>query len=478
MRLLLRQRVESDQVGAFPGHEPVQPDPAGDQHRAPRPRRQQCPYLLSRPGVVQQDQHPLVRQQRAVHAGGRHDVGRDSVGRDTEAVQEAGQCLDRAHRRVGRVPLQVDVELTIGEPVTNAVRPVHRQRCLAHAGRTRDRRDHHRGRPVAGEQGIERGEFRHTPGEARHVGRQLRRYGRLGQRGGCARQIVTPADEPGYVSAGKNRADPFGRRPPQRLVVAQDAVAQGQQFGSGVEAEVVAQVSPGVLPHFECFGLPADPVEREHELAAQPLAQRVRRHQGGQLRYHLLGRPAVKFRVDAVLDGGQPVLFQSLRLAGEPVDAAQRGAPPQREGRAEVFDGGRRVAVGSGPPPGVDQRGEPEVVHQVRVGLQGVAGRAGHQAVGGGGTAAPQHPPEGEDLVVEPGPGRRRRPLRPQHGHETVGRNHLIGPQGEQREQRALHVPARGQPLAARPHLHRAQHSKLHEPPRGRRHRGASPRPR
>jgi hypothetical protein len=58
-------------------------------------------------------------------------VDRDLLGRRTQGVQKPRERLDRAYRCARRVPAEIDVKLTVREPVPYPVRPVHGERGLA-----------------------------------------------------------------------------------------------------------------------------------------------------------------------------------------------------------------------------------------------------------------------------------------------------------------------------------------------------------
>ena len=95
------------------------------------------------PGVVQHDQHPPPGQQAPVPGRPLVGPGRDVRAGHAQGAQEPGQRVGRRHRLVRVVAAQVHVQLPVREPVRDLVRPVHRQRGLAHPRRPADRRDHH-----------------------------------------------------------------------------------------------------------------------------------------------------------------------------------------------------------------------------------------------------------------------------------------------------------------------------------------------
>jgi hypothetical protein len=143
----VRQDVEGEHPGAVGGGQAAQLIPAGDQHQAARARWQQGPHLLLVAGVVQNDQHPPIRQQAAVQSCLCLRAPRDPRGRNAESVQESAHCLAGRGRRAGRVvAAQVHVQLPVRELACRLVSPVDGQRSLAYPRRSADHDDRHRSR--------------------------------------------------------------------------------------------------------------------------------------------------------------------------------------------------------------------------------------------------------------------------------------------------------------------------------------------
>ncbi len=135
---------------------------------------------LGRPSVVEDDQDPLVGQLGAVESGGFLDVGRNPVGSNAQRTQELLQDVGRLSRCRGCVAAQVDVQLPVGKPVGDLVRPVHGQGGLADPAGPGDRHDRDRtrsGRGV-GRQRVEPAEISPAAGEVGDVGGQLTGKGR------------------------------------------------------------------------------------------------------------------------------------------------------------------------------------------------------------------------------------------------------------------------------------------------------------
>jgi hypothetical protein len=94
----------------------------------------------------------------------------------------------------------------------------------------------------------------------------------------------------------------------ERRVVPQDGLVQLGDGGSRVDAEVLGQALGEAEVCVECLGLAAGPVQREHQLAGKGLTQRVLPGYGQQLAGDLPVTPESKLKVDAVFQGGHPLL--------------------------------------------------------------------------------------------------------------------------------------------------------------------------
>lgn len=163
------QQVQRQRAGTLGGDQPRQLVAAGHQDQAARRAGQQRPHLVGVTGVVQQHQHAPVGEQAAVERGLRRQPHGYALRGHRQRLQEPGHRLGRGQRgRLGVVPAQVDVELAVGEPVGDLVRPVHGEGGLAHPGRTADGRDRH-GARRAGRLGEQCGQGRQRRGPAGEV---------------------------------------------------------------------------------------------------------------------------------------------------------------------------------------------------------------------------------------------------------------------------------------------------------------------
>ena len=134
----------------------------------------------------------------------------------------------------------------------------------------------------------------------------------------------------------------------------QDRALELLQGTPRLKAEPVQQFTPSVLISLERVGLPTRAVQREHQLSAKALAQRMLADQRLELAHQprVLARREV--RVDPVLEHDQTSLLEprGLRLGERLVgEIAQRGTPPHRECLAQNSGRRQRVAVLERPPP-------------------------------------------------------------------------------------------------------------------------------
>ena len=323
VRLRGAQHVEREQPGTVAGDQTGQPIPGSDQHQAARTARQQRTDLLRARRVVEQHQHPPVGEHTAVPRRGRLDVDRYLGVRHPQRGQELGQRVDGTQRVAAAVAAQVDIQLTVRVPRPHPVRPVHRERRLADPGRADDRHG-------ATGQRVQHGEVPGPAGEVDDVGRQLRGYhpGRGGRGGGLGIGLV-----------------------------GEDRPLQLAQFGARLQAQLVDQTLPAAAVHLQGVGAPAGPVQRPHQLAAQPLPQRVLGDQAGQFGDELLVAAERQLVGQALLQRGQPLLVQRSRgRVDHPAGhARQRRPAPQCQRLAQRRDRRGEVTGRAAAPALVDE---------------------------------------------------------------------------------------------------------------------------
>jgi len=90
--------------------------------------------------------------------------------------------------------------------------------------------------------------------------------------------------------------------------VGQDGCVQALQRLAGVDAQFVGQQAAGPPVGGQRVGLPAAPVPRQHQLAVQPLPQRVLAGQPLQLAGERVVPAQAQVRIDPRLHCGQPQL--------------------------------------------------------------------------------------------------------------------------------------------------------------------------
>jgi hypothetical protein len=141
--------------------------------------------------------------------------------------------------------------------------------------------------------------------------------------------------------------------PVERRVLGEKGCVQAPQRLPGVDAELAGEQIAHAPVGGQCFRLPAAAVQRQHQLAVQPLPQRM---PGGQL-FQLGGERVVPAQrqvgVDPGLQRGQPQLLQPGRLGpGEriAVQVGQYRAAPQTQRLAQRGGGfGAPARVQRGP---------------------------------------------------------------------------------------------------------------------------------
>src|SRR5262249_12541473 len=115
------------------------------------------------------------------------------------------------------------------------------------------------------------------------------------------------------------------------------------------QTEPIGQKAPQLLVAIERFRLAARAVERQHELSAQPLPQRMLGYEGLELadQVRMAGQRKVGF--DSLLEDGQPQVLESgdLTLRERLVrDVGEGRSTPQRERRPKNARGLGSASLG------------------------------------------------------------------------------------------------------------------------------------
>lgn len=97
-------------------------------------------------GVVEHDDQPASGQLRAPQRATIHRRGRDALIGNSQLAQENFQRRVGRHRlQIGRMRLEIDEQLAVGEALRHSMRHVHRQRGLADTRHAVDGADRYRG---------------------------------------------------------------------------------------------------------------------------------------------------------------------------------------------------------------------------------------------------------------------------------------------------------------------------------------------
>jgi len=164
--------------------------------------------------------------------------------------------------------------------------------------------------------------------------------------------------------------------------VGENSCVQFLQRLAGVDAELAGEQAADPAVGGERVGLAAAAVQRQHELAVQPLAQRVGGYELFQLGGELIVPAQGQVGVDPGLQRGQPQLLQPGRLGpGERVvgQVGQHRAAPQPQRFAQHLRRLGRPAGLQRRPAGGEPVLEPRRVQVLLVHPQEVATAAGHQ---------------------------------------------------------------------------------------------------
>ena len=255
------------------------------------------------------------------------------------------------------------------------------------------------------------------------------------------------ADEPAPRLAAAGAAGAGARRRPGRRVelgrLVEHLLLQPPQLLARLEPQLVGEEAARVAVDRQRVGLAPRAVEREHELRAQALAQRVRRHQLLQLGDQLGVAAVREVGLDPPLEHGEPPLPEPLDLGGRralELDAVQRLAAPQRQRVAVALLGGQAL----------EQRGV-EVLGRQHVPVRPRGDRVGAE-----------DPPQAGDVALDPLGRGRRRVLAPQLGHQPRRRHDLARVQEQHGQQRLLLGGAQLEGPAVLRDLERTEDPKFH----------------
>jgi hypothetical protein len=220
------------------------------------------------------------RAQRGMHIGGRTIGVVDHQQRRTPRIPRARDRDESGLRRARPDRVQHRRSLAVG-----AVRELGGDPSLAH--------------PVPADQ-------RHEPPGARG--------GPLPVRAQPAQLTVAPGQRRRRRGVELSRQLGHGRLDVQHRVLAQDRVVQAPQLRARLDPDLLHQRAACVHVGLERLGLAPAPIQREHPLRVQPLAQRVPGQQRLDLANDLAMAPGGQVRVDRQLRGRLAQLLEPADL--------------------------------------------------------------------------------------------------------------------------------------------------------------------
>jgi hypothetical protein len=237
---------------------------------------------------------------------------------------------------------------------------------------------------------------------------------------------------------------------------------QCPQLRTGLDAELPDEDTAGVGERVQRLGLPSGPVERQHQLAGEPLPERMLAHQRQQLLRRIGVAAEREDHLDTLLDRGQPLLVQPgpEDLRPGTGDPGQRRALPERQRRVERDGRGGQVSRPARHPGLGEPLGERIGVELARCQSQLIPGAGGEQHL----ARRPVRPlrlkrcPQPGDVDVQCVDRAGRQLLAPQAVDELIARHHLIGPHCQQPEHRPPLRCAELQFGVSPPGTHRPEH--------------------
>jgi hypothetical protein len=264
-------------------------------------------------------------------------------------------------------------------------------------------------------------------------------------------QLGLPADEgPGGLELGGQ----LGRgRPGEGRVLAQDRGVKLAQLGSRLDPDLLHEDLSRPPVGGERVGLPTGPVEREHEVPVEALAERVLGHEALELPRHLPVPALGQLLLGGPLERREPQLLQAPDLRGRerlPGQVGQRRAAPEGERLPRRPRGHQPL--------------EADGVHGVGRDLQLVRPPTGHdvRAVAVA-VAVRKRAPQVGDVLLDHLRRAGRQRLLPQALHELVRRDGTVGAEREHRQHGTLlrGTERDGPPAGAG--LHGTEQAQLHD---------------
>jgi hypothetical protein len=238
--------------------------------------------------------------------------------------------------------------------------------------------------------------------------------------------------------------------------VVQDLSLETPQYGAGIDPELLDEPCAGLLEGLQRICLPSRAIEREHQLSAHSLTQRVIDDEAFELGDELRVPAELEVSIDLLLNHRESELFEPHSLGGGECLVAkvrQRLAAEDCERLSKL------------PRPcgwTIRSRRGDDSLQAVNVQLivsrkpQSISRRSRLDPL------SSEPLPQGRDMTVQSLLRCRRRPRAPQALDQLVACHHVTCPKQQEREQRTLLRPHRREIHAIGVHLEPTQKPKPH----------------
>ena len=259
------------------------------------------------------------------------------------------------------------------------------------------------------------------------------------------------------VACGRLSRCPTGRTAGH--VLADDRRLERPELLAELETQLVAEQGPRPLVGGQRVGLASRPVEREHQVAPQALAVRMRGHEGVELVDQARGLSQLERSRLAVLAGCQMQLLESLGPDPEVAVVGMTGqgrAAPQRQGGAEPLVRRSGVAPGEGLPAVADESFEAVGVERVGLDVEDVATRTAADR-----RIVAEHRSEARDVGAQGGRRSVGRLAGPELVDQVVRRDDAAPGEHQVGEEGLLAAPAESEEPAIASRLDAAEQVKL-----------------
>ena len=253
------------------------------------------------------------------------------------------------------------------------------------------------------------------------------------------------------------------RRRVEGRVLPEDPLLQVLQPAGRLDPELLDVDAARIAVRRERLRLPAGAIERQHQLPAQPLAERMLGDEPFELGRELPVPAERQLRLDPLLDGLDAQLLEPGALGGGErivCELGQRGPAPELERLAERRRGGGGVAVGEQPAPVPEQPLEPQRVDLAGVDLEHVAGWPRRQR--GRAPGRRERLAQLRDPYAQRRASARRWLAAPDLVEQAVLGDDLAGAEQQAGEQRALARPTERQPASPVVDLERSEYAEVH----------------